>query len=152
MGRAMGRAMGNARRGRRTRAGRCGREPRAGKAHPVLVKSDRSLVMFPVLSPCGRVAYQTGRGDVHTAVLNGHVANYDRELLEVDLAKARRVVEAGVEHALQLSQHGKSGRRSGPTRCALSCRTLRRSRTRISPRGDRDPLVETSPVRPGPCR
>ncbi len=69
------------------------------KADVVLVKNDRSPVMFPVLNPCGHVVFQAGRGDVHTVVVNGRVVKYDHELLGVDLAKARRVVEAAVEHA-----------------------------------------------------
>ncbi len=70
------------------------------KADVVLVKNDRSPAMFPVLNPSGHVVFQAGRGDVHTVMVNGRIVKYDHELLGVDLAKARRVVEATVEHAL----------------------------------------------------
>ncbi|MGH9098717.1 MAG: amidohydrolase family protein [Acidimicrobiales bacterium] len=70
------------------------------KADIVLVKNDKSPVMFPVLNPVGHVVFQAGRGDVHTVMVNGRIVKFDHELLGVDLEKARRVVEATVEHLL----------------------------------------------------
>jgi 5-methylthioadenosine/S-adenosylhomocysteine deaminase len=69
------------------------------KADLVLIKNDRSPVMFPVLHPYGHVVYQAGRGDVHTVVINGKVVKYNHELRGVDLAKAKRAVAETVEYA-----------------------------------------------------
>jgi len=68
------------------------------KADVVLVKNDRSPVMFPLLNPYGHVAFQAQRGDVHTVVVNGRVVKHEHELVGVDLEKARRTVEATVEY------------------------------------------------------
>jgi 5-methylthioadenosine/S-adenosylhomocysteine deaminase len=68
------------------------------KADVVLIKNDSSPVMFPLLNPYGHVAFQAQRGDVHTVVVNGRVVKHDHRLVGVDLAKARRTVEATVEH------------------------------------------------------
>ncbi|UUN25744.1 amidohydrolase family protein [Streptomyces sp. FIT100] len=68
------------------------------KADVVLIKNDHSPVMFPVLNPYGHVAFQAQRGDVHTVVVDGRVVKRDHRLVGVDLAKARRGVEATVEH------------------------------------------------------
>jgi urease alpha subunit len=68
------------------------------KADLVLIKNDRSPVMFPVLHPYGHVVYQAGRGDVHTVMVNGKVVKYDHELRGVDLAKARRAVAETVDY------------------------------------------------------
>ena len=46
----------------------------------------------------GRVAFQAQRGDVHTVLVDGRVVKYEHELVGVDLAKARRTVEATVDH------------------------------------------------------
>ncbi|MGH8980484.1 MAG: amidohydrolase family protein [Acidimicrobiales bacterium] len=70
------------------------------KADVVLVKNDRSPVMFPILNPWGHVVFQAGRADVHTVMVNGRIVKHEHELVDVDLAKARRVVESTVEHAL----------------------------------------------------
>ena len=70
------------------------------KADVVLVKNDRSPVMFPILNPCGHVVFQAGRGDVHTVMVNGRVVKHDHELIGIDLPKARHVVESTVEHIL----------------------------------------------------
>jgi urease alpha subunit len=70
------------------------------KADLVLIKNDRSPAMFPILHPYGHVAYQAGRGDVHTVLVNGVVVKYRHELTDVvDLERARRAVTATVEHA-----------------------------------------------------
>jgi len=68
------------------------------KADVVLLRNDRSPVSFPVLNPYGHVAFQAQRGDVHTVLVNGRVVKHDHELVGVDLAAARREVEATVEH------------------------------------------------------
>jgi 5-methylthioadenosine/S-adenosylhomocysteine deaminase len=68
------------------------------KADVVLIKNDNSPVMFPLLNPYGHVAFQAQRGDVHTVLVNGRVVKHNHRLVGVDLAKARRTVEATVEH------------------------------------------------------
>ena len=68
------------------------------KADVVLIKNDNSPIMFPLLNPYGHVAFQAQRGDVHTVVVNGRVVKHNHQLVGVDLAKARRMVEATVEH------------------------------------------------------
>lgn len=71
----------------------------AGKnADVVLIKNDSSPVMFPLLNPYGHVAFQAQRGDVHTVLVNGRVVKHEHRLLDVDLGKARRTVEATVDH------------------------------------------------------
>jgi 5-methylthioadenosine/S-adenosylhomocysteine deaminase len=68
------------------------------KADLVLIKNDRSPVMFPVLHPYGHVAFQAQRGDVHTVVVNGRVVKYDGALLDTDLDKARQAIERTVDY------------------------------------------------------
>ncbi|HEX6246235.1 MAG TPA: amidohydrolase family protein [Nocardioidaceae bacterium] len=68
------------------------------KADVVLVKNDRSPVMFPMLNPYGHVAFQAQRGDVHTVVVDGRVVKHEHELVGIDLGQVRRTVEATVEH------------------------------------------------------
>jgi cytosine/adenosine deaminase-related metal-dependent hydrolase len=51
-----------------------------------------------LLNPYGHVAFQAQRGDVHTVLVNGRVVKHGHELVGVDLAAARREVEATVEH------------------------------------------------------
>ncbi|MGH3384983.1 MAG: amidohydrolase family protein [Nocardioidaceae bacterium] len=68
------------------------------KADVVLVKNDRSPVMFPLLNPHGHVAFQAQRGDVHTVLVDGRVVKHNHELVGIDLAAVRRTVEATVEH------------------------------------------------------
>jgi len=68
------------------------------KADVVLLRNDRSPVSFPVLNPYGHVAFQAQRGDVHTVLVNGRVVKHEHQLVGVDLAAARREVEATVEH------------------------------------------------------
>jgi 5-methylthioadenosine/S-adenosylhomocysteine deaminase len=68
------------------------------KADVVLIKNDNSPAMFPLLNAYGHVAFQAQRGDVHTVLVNGRVVKHDHRLVGVDLAAARRTVEATVEH------------------------------------------------------
>ena len=68
------------------------------KADVVLLKTERSPVMFPLLHPFGHVAFQAGRGDVHTVMVNGRVVKLDHELVGVDLASAQQAVEATVDY------------------------------------------------------
>lgn len=68
------------------------------KADIVLIKNDRSPVMFPILNPYGHVAFQAQRGDVHSVVVNGRLVKHEHELLGVDLGKARQDVERTVEY------------------------------------------------------
>ena len=70
------------------------------KADLVLIKNDRSPVMFPLLHPYGHVVFQAQRGDVHTVVVDGRVVKHDHELVGVDLAAARRGVERTVEYLI----------------------------------------------------
>jgi 5-methylthioadenosine/S-adenosylhomocysteine deaminase len=70
------------------------------KADIVLIKNDRSPVMFPILNPYGHVAFQAQRGDVHTVVVNGRVVKHSHQLVGVDLAKARRSVEQTIEYLI----------------------------------------------------
>jgi cytosine/adenosine deaminase-related metal-dependent hydrolase len=68
------------------------------KADLVLLKNDHSPVSFPLLHPHGHVAFQAQRGDVHTVLVDGRVVKSEHRLVDVDLAAARREVEATVEH------------------------------------------------------
>jgi cytosine/adenosine deaminase-related metal-dependent hydrolase len=68
------------------------------KADVVLIKNDRSPVMFPLLNPYGHVAFQAQRGDVHTVLVNGRVVKHEHRLVGIDLGPARRAVESTVEH------------------------------------------------------
>ena len=68
------------------------------KADVVLIKNDRSPVMFPMLNPYGHVAFQAQRGDVHTVMVNGRVVKHDHQLIDIDLGSLRRTVEETVEH------------------------------------------------------
>ena len=68
------------------------------KADLVLLKNEHSPVSFPLLNPHGHVAFQAQRGDVHTVLVDGRVVKHEHRLVGVDLAAARREVEATVEH------------------------------------------------------
>jgi 5-methylthioadenosine/S-adenosylhomocysteine deaminase len=68
------------------------------KADVVLIKNDRSPVMFPILHPFGHVVFQAGRGDVDTVMVNGRIVKLDHELVGIDLDVARRAVDSSVEH------------------------------------------------------
>ncbi|MGY1625058.1 amidohydrolase family protein [Geodermatophilus sp. SYSU D00965] len=71
------------------------------KADLVLLKNDRSPVSFPLLNPLGHVAFQAGRADVHTVIVDGRVVKYAHELVDVDLAAVRREVENTIDHLRQ---------------------------------------------------
>src|SRR5439155_23245416 len=77
------------------------------KADLVLIKHDQSPVMFPLLHPYGHVVFHAGRGDVHTAMVDGKVVKYDHRLLHIDLARAKQSVMKTVEYAH--SQMGEQG-------------------------------------------
>jgi 5-methylthioadenosine/S-adenosylhomocysteine deaminase len=68
------------------------------KADVVLIKNDNSPVMFPIVNPYGHVALQAQRGDVHTVLVNGRMVKHNNALIDVDLARARTVVESTVEY------------------------------------------------------
>jgi 5-methylthioadenosine/S-adenosylhomocysteine deaminase len=70
------------------------------KADIVLIKNERSPAMFPILNPYGHIAFQAQRGDVHSVVINGRLVKRDHELVGVDLAEARRVVERTVDYLI----------------------------------------------------
>jgi cytosine/adenosine deaminase-related metal-dependent hydrolase len=70
------------------------------KADIVLIKNDDSPVMFPLLNPYGHVAFQAQRGDVDTVMVNGRIVKRDRKLVGVDLAAARRNIEATVDYLI----------------------------------------------------
>jgi cytosine/adenosine deaminase-related metal-dependent hydrolase len=70
------------------------------KADVVLIKNDDSPVMFPILNPYGHVAFQAQRADVHTVVVDGRAVKHAGRLVGMDLAAARRAVEATVEYAM----------------------------------------------------
>ncbi|MGN9781134.1 amidohydrolase family protein [Nonomuraea sp. ZG12] len=68
------------------------------KADVVLIKNDRSPVMFPIFNPYGHVALQAQRGDVHTVLVNGRIVKRDHRLVGIDLDRARQVVEQTVDY------------------------------------------------------
>ncbi|HEY2195409.1 MAG TPA: amidohydrolase family protein [Actinomycetospora sp.] len=68
------------------------------KADVVLIRNEHSPVMFPLLHPYGHVAFQAQRGDVEAVIVDGRVVKRDHRLVGIDLAAARRTVEATVEH------------------------------------------------------
>jgi 5-methylthioadenosine/S-adenosylhomocysteine deaminase len=71
------------------------------RADLVLIKNDRSPVMFPILHPYGHVVFQAGRGDVHTVLVDGRPVKYGHELVGpgLNLARARAAVAETVEYA-----------------------------------------------------
>ncbi len=68
------------------------------KADLVLVKNDRSPVMFPLLNPYGHLVFQAQRGDVHTVMVDGQLVKFEHQLQGVDLNSARSAVGETVEH------------------------------------------------------
>ena len=80
------------------RDGRIGALVPGWKADVVLIKNEHSPVSFPVLNPYGHVAFQAQRGDVHTVLVNGRIVKQDNRLVGIDLAAARREVEATVDY------------------------------------------------------
>jgi hypothetical protein len=71
------------------------------KADLVLIKNDGSPTMFPILNPEGHVVFQSGKGDIHTVVINGKVLKYDGKLLMDDLVAEARVAIAETVDYLQ---------------------------------------------------
>ncbi|MGY2062913.1 amidohydrolase family protein, partial [Nocardia gipuzkoensis] len=63
-----------------------------------LVRNDASPVMTPLLNPHGHIVLQAQRGDVDTVLVDGRIVKRDHRLVGVDLAGARRAVEATVDH------------------------------------------------------
>ena len=69
------------------------------KADLVLLLNDESPVMFPILYPEGHLAFQAGRNDVHTVLVNGKAVKFDGHLIAADrLAEARRACAQSIEH------------------------------------------------------
>ncbi len=66
------------------------------RADIVLLKNDESPVMFPILNPYGHVAMQAQRADVRTVVIDGNIVKHEHRLINIDLAKAKNVVEETV--------------------------------------------------------
>jgi 5-methylthioadenosine/S-adenosylhomocysteine deaminase len=69
------------------------------KADVVLLKNERSPVMFPILNPYGHVVFQAQRGDVHSVLVDGRLVKHEHKLVGIDLDKAKRVVEGTIEYA-----------------------------------------------------
>jgi hypothetical protein len=44
------------------------------------------------------VVFQAQRGDVHTVIVNGRVVKFEHQLVDIDLAAARRAVEESVDY------------------------------------------------------
>ena len=68
------------------------------KADLVLIKNDKSPAMFPLLNPYGHVVFQAQRADVHTVLVNGRIVKRDHRLVDIDLERARSVVESTVDY------------------------------------------------------
>ncbi|GAA1846599.1 amidohydrolase family protein [Asanoa iriomotensis] len=68
------------------------------KADVVLIKNDRSPVMFPVLNVYGHVAFQAQRADVDTVVVNGRIVKRDGALVDADLATARQKITETIDY------------------------------------------------------
>jgi 5-methylthioadenosine/S-adenosylhomocysteine deaminase len=68
------------------------------RADIVLLKNDRSPVMFPILNPYGHVALQAQRGDVHTVVINGKVVKSENRLIGNGLVGAKAAIEGTIEY------------------------------------------------------
>ena len=68
------------------------------KADIVLIKNDASPVMFPLLNPYGHVVFQAQRGDVHSVLVNGRVVKFAHQLVGMDLARTRALVDQTVAY------------------------------------------------------
>jgi 5-methylthioadenosine/S-adenosylhomocysteine deaminase len=66
------------------------------RADVVLLRNDRSPVMFPILNPYGHVVLQAQRGDVEAVVVDGNLVKYEHALVGVDLGHARSAIEGTV--------------------------------------------------------
>jgi cytosine/adenosine deaminase-related metal-dependent hydrolase len=67
-------------------------------ADVVLVRNPRSPAMLPILNPYGHLAFQAQRADVELVLAKGRVVKWAGELVDVDWARLRRLVEEGVAH------------------------------------------------------
>ncbi|RDI58989.1 hypothetical protein [Nocardia pseudobrasiliensis] len=54
--------------------------------------------MTPLLNPHAHVVLQARRADVDTVLVDGRIVKRDHRLVGVDLAEARRAVQATVDH------------------------------------------------------
>jgi cytosine/adenosine deaminase-related metal-dependent hydrolase len=68
------------------------------RADIVLIKNDNAPAMFPMLNPYGHVVFQAQRADVDTVIVNGRIVKRDHRLVDIDLERARSVVESTVEY------------------------------------------------------
>ncbi|MDG4821430.1 amidohydrolase family protein [Asanoa sp. WMMD1127] len=68
------------------------------KADVVLIRNERSPVMFPILHPYGHVAFQAQRGDVDTVVVDGRVVKRGGALVDADLATARAKITETIDY------------------------------------------------------
>ena len=68
------------------------------KADLILIKNDDSPVSFPLLNPYGHVAFQAQRADVDTVIIDGAIVKRDHQLVGVDLAKARKAINATIDY------------------------------------------------------
>ena len=98
--RRAGRRVGDPRRRPRARAATASSAASSPARRPTSCcsRTTHSPVSFPLLNPYGHVAFQAQRGDVHTVLVDGRVVKHEHRLVGVDLAAARREVEATVEH------------------------------------------------------
>ena len=69
------------------------------QADLVLILTDASPAMFPLLHPFGSVVYQAQRADVHTVLVNGRVVKHQGALVGGHLAAAKSAVAETVEFA-----------------------------------------------------
>lgn len=63
----------------------------------VLLRND-TPAMTPTHNPMGHLVFQAGRGDVDTVLVNGRVLKHRGSLVDVDLNRARRLVEKSLEY------------------------------------------------------
>jgi cytosine/adenosine deaminase-related metal-dependent hydrolase len=63
----------------------------------VLLRKD-TPAMTPTSNPMGHLVFQAGRGDVDTVLVNGRVLKHRGSLVDVDLNRARRLVEKSLEY------------------------------------------------------
>jgi len=68
------------------------------KADLILIKNDASPVSFPLLNPYGHVAFQAQRADVDTVIIDGAIVKRNHQLVAVDLAKARKAIDATIDY------------------------------------------------------
>jgi 5-methylthioadenosine/S-adenosylhomocysteine deaminase len=68
------------------------------RADLVLLKNDRSPAIYPILNPTGHIAFQAGRADVHTVLVDGRAVKFDHELVDVDLRRAKEEVGRTIDY------------------------------------------------------